>query len=78
MRKLFVFSFYLIISINIFADPLLFSPKIKLNSNDQRIIEIKIENVFLKDKDIVLNSIKLKWNLVKNEFQDLTKDLKFN
>ena len=30
------------------------------------------------DKDIVLNSIKLKWNLVKNEFQDLTKDLKFN
>ena len=30
------------------------------------------------DKDIVLNSIKLKWNLVKNEFQDLTKDLNFN
>ena len=58
MRKLFVFSFYLIISINIFADPLLFSPKIKLNSNDQRIIEIKIENVFLKDKDIVLNEYK--------------------
>ena len=30
------------------------------------------------DKDIVLNSIKLKWNLVENEFQDLTKDLNFN
>ncbi len=30
------------------------------------------------DKEIVLNSIKLKWNLVKNEFKDLTKDLKFN
>ena len=30
------------------------------------------------DKDIVLNSIKLKWNLVENEFKDLTKDLKFS
>ena len=30
------------------------------------------------DKDIVLNSIKLKWNLVENEFQDLTKDINFN
>ena len=30
------------------------------------------------DKQIVLNSIKLKWNLVENEFKDLTKDLKFN
>ena len=30
------------------------------------------------DKEIVLNSIKLKWNLVENEFKDLTKDLTFN
>ena len=30
------------------------------------------------DKEIVLNSIKLKWNLVENEFQDLIKNLKFN
>jgi hypothetical protein len=30
------------------------------------------------DKEIVLNSIKLKWNLVENEFKDLTKDLKFD
>ena len=30
------------------------------------------------DKEIVLNSIKLKWNLVKNEFIELTKDLRFN
>ena len=30
------------------------------------------------DKEIVLNSIKLKWNLVENEFKDLTKNLKFN
>jgi hypothetical protein len=30
------------------------------------------------DKEIVLNSIKLKWNLVENEFKDLTKKLYFN
>ena len=30
------------------------------------------------DKEIVLNSIKLKWNLVENEFKDLTKDVRFN
>jgi len=30
------------------------------------------------DKEIVLNSIKLKWNIVENEFKDLTKNLKFN
>ena len=30
------------------------------------------------DKEIVLNSIKLKWNLVENEFKELTKNLTFN
>ena len=30
------------------------------------------------DKEIVLNSIKLKWNLVENEFKDLTKNLTFS
>ncbi len=30
------------------------------------------------DKEIVLNSIKLKWNIVENEFKDLTKDLTFD
>ncbi len=30
------------------------------------------------DKEIVLNSIMLKWNLVKNDFEDLTKNLTFN
>ena len=30
------------------------------------------------DKEIVLNSIMLKWNLVENEFKDLTKNLTFN
>ena len=30
------------------------------------------------DKEIVLNSIMLKWNLVKNDFKDLTENLNFN
>ena len=30
------------------------------------------------DKEIVLNSIKLKWNLVQNDFKELTKNLNFN
>jgi hypothetical protein len=34
------------------------------------------ENLKVLDKEIVLNSIKLKWNLVKNEFEKLT--LNFN
>ena len=36
------------------------------------------ENLKILDKIIVLNSIKLKWNLVENEFKDLTKNLSFN
>jgi len=36
------------------------------------------ENLKLLDKEIVLNSIKLKWNLVENEFKDLTKNLSFD
>jgi hypothetical protein len=36
------------------------------------------ENLKKFDKEIVLNSIKLKWNLVENEFKDLTKNLSFD
>jgi hypothetical protein len=36
------------------------------------------ENLKVFDKEIVLNSIKLKWNLVENDFKDLTKNLFFN
>jgi len=36
------------------------------------------ENLKIFDKEIVLNSIKLKWNLVENEFKDLTKNLSFS
>ena len=36
------------------------------------------EELKVLDKEIVLNSIKLKWNLVENEFKDLTKKLTFS
>ncbi|MDB9761048.1 esterase [Pelagibacteraceae bacterium] len=36
------------------------------------------DNLKILDKEIVLNSIKLKWNLVESEFKDLTKNLTFN
>ena len=36
------------------------------------------DNLKVLDKEIVLNSIMLKWNLVENEFKDLTKNLNFD
>jgi hypothetical protein len=36
------------------------------------------DDLKILDKEIVLNSIKLKWNLVENEFKELTKNLTFN
>ena len=36
------------------------------------------ENLKVFDKEIVLNSIKLKWNLVENDFKSLTKNLSFD
>ena len=36
------------------------------------------EELKILDKEIVLNSMKLKWNLVENEFKDLTMNLKLN
>ena len=36
------------------------------------------ENLKVFDKEIVLNSIKLKWNLVENDFKNLTKNISFN
>ena len=37
-----------------------------------------VDELKVLDKEIVLNSIKLKWNLVENEFKDLSKNLNFN
>jgi len=36
------------------------------------------DNLKALDKEIVLNSIKLKWNLVENDFKNLTKNLSFD
>ena len=36
------------------------------------------EELKVLDKEIVLNSIKLKWNIVENEFKEFTKNLNFN
>ena len=36
------------------------------------------EDLKILDKDIVLNSIDLKWNLVENEFKEMTKNLNFD
>ena len=57
---------------------LFFLIQFPFNSNSNSNLEG--ENVDLKvlDKEIVLNSIMLKWNLVENEFKDLTKNLTFD
>jgi len=56
LRHLLLFLIFS--STNIFADILLSSPKIKLNAQDQRVIEIKIQNADLRDGDISLNEYK--------------------
>ena len=50
---LFLFS-----STNILADILLSSPKIKLNAQDQVVVELKIQNANLSDGDILLQEYK--------------------
>ena len=48
----------LLSSSNIFADILLSSPKIKLNAQDQVVLELKIQNANLNDGDIILKEYK--------------------
>ena len=47
----YIFLSTLLFSIQVNSDIFLSSPKIKLNSQDQRIIELKIENVNVSDSD---------------------------
>ena len=56
LRYLFLLSF--VFSLNAFADVFLSSPKIKLNAQDQRVIEFRIENERINDGDITLNEYK--------------------
>ena len=58
MRKYSLLFLATLISLNLFADIRLSSPQIKLNSQDQRVIEIKIQDANLKDGDIFLNQYK--------------------
>ena len=50
LRYLFLLSF--VFSLNVFADVFLSSPKIKLNAQDQRVIEFRIDNERINDGDI--------------------------
>ena len=56
LRYLFLLS--LVFSLNTFSDIFLSSPKIKLNAQDQRVIELRIENERINDGDITLNEYK--------------------
>ena len=56
MRYLFLLS--LVFCLNAFSDVFLSSPKIKLNAQDQRVIELRIENERINDGDITLNEYK--------------------
>ena len=56
LRYLFLLSF--IFSLNAYSDVFLSSPKIKLNAQNQRVIEFRIENERINDGDITLNEYK--------------------
>ena len=56
LRYLFLLS--LICSLNAYSDVFLSSPKIKLNAQNQRVIEFRIENERINDGDITLNEYK--------------------
>lgn len=58
MRNYSLLFFVTLISLNIFADIRLSSPQIKLDSQGQRVIEIKIQDANIKDSDIFLNQYK--------------------
>ena len=58
LRYFFLFS--TLLSFNLIADIFLSSPKIKVNDQNQRIIEFRIEKETIRDGDIVINEYKTK------------------
>lgn len=54
----YLFLLPLVFSLNAFSDVFLSSPKIKLNAQNQRVIEFRIENERINDGDITLNEYK--------------------
>ena len=63
------YSYLLIIffSIQINSDIFVSSPKIKLNTDQQRIIELKIENIKISDSDVILFKYKTNELIDKND-----------
>ena len=57
----------IIFSIQIKSDIFLSSPKIKLNTDQQRLIELKIENTKISDSDIILFKYKTNELIDKND-----------
>ena len=56
LRYIFLLSF--LCSFNVVAEVFLSSPKVKVNAQDQRIIEFRIQNETIRDGDIILNEYK--------------------
>ena len=69
LRYLFLLSF--VFSLNAFSDVFLSSPKIKLNAQNQRVIEFRIENERINDGDITLNEYKTN-NPINESFVEYT------
>ena len=69
LRYLFLLS--LVFSLNAYSDIFLSSPKIKLNAQNQRVIEFRIENERINDGDITLNEYKTN-NPINDSFIEYT------
>ena len=63
----YIFLSIIIFSIQIKSDIFLSSPKIKLNTDQQRLIELKIENTKISDSDIILFKYKTNELIDKND-----------
>ena len=57
MLKYF-YSVLISISLNALSDIILYTPEINTNSNDERVIELKIKNANAKDSEIFINEYK--------------------
>ena len=57
MLKYF-YSVLLSISLNALSDIILYSPEVNTNSNDERVIELKIKNANAKDSEIFIYEYK--------------------
>ena len=63
----YIYLLIIFFSIQINSDIFVSSPKIKLNTDQQRLIELKIENTKISDSDIILFKYKTNELLDKND-----------